>query len=99
MKGNFDRIINDPKPVIIDFHALWCGPCKVQSPVLEEIAGELHDKIRVIKIDVDKNESIADRYNIRSVPTIMIFKSGNVLYKRAGLHQKDELIHLITKNI
>ncbi len=96
MKANFDSIINDLKPVIIDFHALWCGPCKVQSPVLKELASELGDRIRVIKIDVDQNQDLANRYQIRSVPTLMIFKNGEIKYKQSGVHTKQQLMNVLT---
>lgn len=95
MKANFNSIINDSKPVIVDFHALWCGPCKVQSPILQEIAGELGERIRVIKIDVDQNQEIASRYQIRSVPTLMIFKNGEIKYKQAGVHTKQQLMGVL----
>jgi thioredoxin 1 len=96
MQGNFDSIIHDSKPVIVDFHALWCGPCKVQSPVLKEIADELGERIRIIKIDVDRNREIAGRYSIQSVPTLMIFKNGDIKYKQAGVHSKIQLMNIIT---
>jgi thioredoxin 1 len=96
MQGNFDSIIQDSKPVIVDFHALWCGPCKVQSPVLKEIANELGDRIRVIKIDVDQNREIASRYKIQGVPTLMVFKNGEIKYKQAGVHSKIQLMNIIT---
>ena len=99
MKGKFETIINEDRPVIIDFHALWCGPCKVQSPILKEIADELGDRVKVIKIDVDQNQDIAGRFNIRSVPTIMIFKNGEVKYQQAGVHTKPQLITVITNNL
>ena len=95
MQGNFDSIIQDNKPVVVDFHALWCGPCKVQSPVLKEIANELGDSIRVIKIDVDQNREIASRYNIQGVPTLMVFKNGEIKYKQAGVHSKSQLMNVI----
>ncbi len=99
MKANFDSIINDNKPVLVDFHAVWCGPCKTQSPILKDLASELGDKIRVIKIDVDQNNEIASRYQIQSVPTIMVFKNGNVIYKQPGVHSKTQLMNIINNNL
>ncbi|HLN54760.1 MAG TPA: thioredoxin [Bacteroidales bacterium] len=95
MKGNFDQIIQSPVPVVIDAYAEWCGPCKVQSPILKEVASELGDKIKVIKIDVDKNPQLATRYGIRGVPTLMIFKNGDMKYRQAGLHSKPELMSVL----
>jgi len=91
MKANFGSIINDTKPVIIDFHALWCGPCKVK-----EVANELGERVRVIKIDVDQNQDIAARYQIQSVPTLMIFKNGEIKYKQPGVHTKQQLMNVLT---
>jgi thioredoxin 1 len=99
MQGSFDSIIQDNRPVVIDFHALWCGPCKVQSPILKEVANELGDRIRVIKIDVDRNSEIARRYNIQGVPTLMVFKNGEIKYKQSGVHSKSQLINIITNNL
>ena len=99
MKANFDSIINDNKPVVVDFHALWCGPCKAQSPILKEVASELGDRIRVIKIDVDQNNEISNRYQIQSVPTLMIFKNGNLLWKHSGVVSKNQLVSVLKQNI
>jgi thioredoxin 1 len=95
MKANFETIINDSKPIIVDFHALWCGPCKVQSPILKELAAELGERVRVIKIDVDHNQEMAARYQIQSVPTLMIFKNGAIEYKQPGVHTKQQLLHIL----
>lgn len=99
MKANFNTLINDPHPVVVDFHALWCGPCKVQSPILKEIAGELGDKVRVIKIDIDQNQELANRYQIRSVPTLMIFKNGEIKYKQSGVHTKQQLLSVLNNMV
>ncbi len=95
MKANFDSVINDTRPVIIDFHALWCAPCKMQSPILKEVATELGERVRVIKIDVDKNPEIAGKYHIQGVPTLMIFKKGEVKYRQSGLHSKPQLMNIL----
>jgi thioredoxin 1 len=99
MKGKFDSLIHDIRPVVVDFHALWCSPCKMQSPILKEIATELGDRIKVIKIDVDQNSEIAGRYNIQSVPTLIIFKNGEIKYKQAGVHTKPQLMNVLLNNL
>lgn len=98
-KGNFNTIIRDSRPVVVDFHALWCGPCKVQSPVLKDVANELGDRIRIIKIDVDRNQEIAARYGIQGVPTLMVFKNGEMMYKQAGVHSRSQLMQILSKNL
>lgn len=93
--STFKEIINSDVPVLVDFFATWCGPCQYQGPILEEVANELGDHARIIKIDVDKNPSAAQAYGVRSVPTLMVFQNGDVKWKNAGVKQKDELISLL----
>lgn len=99
MVANFDTLINDVRPVIVDFHAVWCNPCKMQTPILEELATELGEKIRIVKVDVDKNNEIAGRYNIQSIPTLMLFRNGEIKHKRAGIHSKAQLMELVLNNM
>lgn len=99
MKGNFNSIIKENRPVIVDFHALWCGPCKTQSPILKQVAEELGERIKVIKIDVDQNKELASRHQIQSVPTLMIFKNGEVKYKQSGVHTKAQLMTILMNNM
>ena len=98
MKGKFDSIISDSRPVIVDFHALWCSPCKMQSPILKEVASELGERVRVIKIDVDANNQIASRYSVQSVPTIIIFKNGRVVWRQSGVVSKSQLKSVLIQN-
>lgn len=92
----FQQIINGDKPVLIDFYATWCGPCKAMSPVVESIGKEVQGSARVLKIDVDKNQAIALQYGIQAVPTFIIFKKGQVVWKKAGgadkMTMKNELL-------
>ena len=99
MKANFDSVIQDSRPIIVDFHALWCSPCKMQSPILKELAAELGDKVRVIKIDVDQNNEIASRYNVQSVPTLIIFKNGKQVWRQSGVATKAQLKNILSQNI
>lgn len=99
MKGKFDSIINDSRPVIVDFHALWCSPCKMQSPILKEVAAELGERVRIIKIDVDDNNQIASRYSVQSVPTIIVFKNGRQVWRQSGVVSKSQLKSVLLQNV
>lgn len=93
----FEDIIKSEKPVLIDFFATWCGPCKMMHPILEEVAKSVGDKARVIKIDIDKNQELSVKYNVRSVPTLMIFKDGELKWRASGVRQGAELEQEIAK--
>jgi thioredoxin 1 len=99
MKGKFESIISESRPVIVDFHAVWCSPCKMQSPILKEVAAELGDRIRIIKIDVDQNPEIAGQYNIQSVPTLIIFRNGKLVWRQSGVVSKSQLKSVLIQNI
>lgn len=89
--NTFDEIINGETPVIVDFYAEWCKPCKIQAPIIEELEAELGDKVKVIKVDVDVESELAEKYGIQSIPTIIIFKGGKSIWKAVGVQDKEKL--------
>ncbi|PKH49614.1 thioredoxin [Tenacibaculum sp. Bg11-29] len=93
--SNFSKIINQDKPVLVDFFAEWCGPCKMMNPILKEVKESLEDKVSIIKIDVDKNQSLAAKYQVRGVPTLVLYKSGKQVWRQSGVVQKKELVSII----
>ncbi|MDX1773516.1 thioredoxin [Oceanihabitans sediminis] len=94
--SKFSEIINQDKPVLVDFFATWCGPCKMMSPVLSEIKETLGDRVSIIKIDVDKNQELAAKYQVKGVPTFMLFKDGKQVWRQSGMLQKNDLMNVIT---
>jgi thioredoxin 1 len=83
--GKFSDIVKSETPTLVDFYATWCGPCKMMAPVLEQLKDQMGSKVRVLKIDVDKNQEVADKFKIRGVPTFIVFKSGEILWRQSGV--------------
>lgn len=96
---SFQDIIQGDKPVLIDFFATWCGPCKAMSPIVESVGKELRGAARVLKIDVDKNQALASKYQIQAVPTFLIFKEGKVVWKNPGGADKNTILSELRKHL
>lgn len=99
MNSSFQNIINSDKPVLIDFFATWCGPCKMLAPILKEVKDSLGEKISIIKIDVDKNQNLASMQQVRGVPTMIMYQNGKQLWRQSGVLSKEELINVILEKI
>jgi len=97
MTKSFENIINSDKPVLIDFFATWCGPCKTLAPILKEVKDTLGERISIIKIDVDKNQELASKYQVRGVPTMVLYQSGKQLWRQSGVLTKDDIIKTIVE--
>jgi len=97
MTKSFENIINSEKPVLIDFFATWCGPCKTLAPILKEVKDSLGERISIIKIDVDKNQELASKYQVRGVPTMILYQSGKQLWRQSGVLSKDDIIKTIVE--
>ena len=98
MKNSFSSIINSDKPVLVDFFADWCGPCKMLSPILKKVKETLGESIKIVKINVDKNELLASKYKVRGVPTMILFKDGKQVWRQSGVLQKNEILTLIKQH-
>lgn len=93
----FNEIINSDKPVLVDFFAEWCGPCKMMAPILKDVKSELGDAVSIIKVDVDQSPQAAQTYQVQGVPTLILFKNGQALWRQSGVVPKAGLINVIKK--
>lgn len=98
MKESFNKILESEQPTVVDFYASWCAPCKTQSKILEDLSKEISGKARILKIDIDKNQLIANQFQISSVPTLMIFQNGRPVWRQSGVAQKNQLIQVINQH-
>lgn len=96
---SFNTLIQSEKPVLVDFFAEWCGPCKAMAPILKEVKNTLGEKATIVKVDVDRNQDAAMAYQIRSVPTLMMFKNGQIIWKQSGVVPAGELVRLFQQNL
>jgi len=95
--NDFNTIINSDTPTLVDFFATWCGPCKTMSPIVEETKNILGEKAKVLKVNVDNNRDVSMKYNIRSVPTMVIFKNGEVVWRKPGVTSSKDLVEEVNK--
>lgn len=94
-----DLINNTSEPILVDFYATWCGPCKMMHPILEDVKARVGDKARIVKIDVDGQQALAMQYGIQAVSTLMLFKGGQQVWRQSGVVQGNELVKLIEQNL
>jgi thioredoxin 1 len=94
----FEEIINQDKPVLVDFFATWCGPCKMMSPILDDVKKSVGESASIVKIDVDKNPHAASKYQVQGVPTLILFKNGKILWRASGVTSAKDLTMILNSN-
>lgn len=99
MKDSFNNIINSEIPVLVDFHADWCGPCKMLAPILKQVKDEMGNALKIVKVDVDKNQPLASTYQVRGVPTMLLFKNGKQVWRQSGVLQKNDIVRVVQQYI
>ena len=95
MSTEFSTLIESDKPVLVDFFATWCGPCQALAPVLKQVKDQLGDQIKIVKIDVDKNQNIASQWEVRGVPTMILYQNGKQLWRQSGVLSKEQILNVI----
>lgn len=97
--NDFNELIGESKPTLVDFFATWCGPCKMQSPILEQVKAVVGDDANIIKVDIDRNLELAARYRVQSVPTLILFKNGEPVWRTVGLQQQNLLVDKLKEHM
>lgn len=96
---SFSKLIQSDKPVLVDFFATWCGPCKTMAPILSQVKTKMGDKVSIIKVDVDQNPGAAQTYQVSGVPTLIVFKNGQIVWRQSGVVGSDQLVNVLNSYI